>query len=309
MNEEGQIISHVTKGSSYYIQTQFAGFQRVLMEGISEVCHEADIEIDEINYSFLGIPAFGEAEQDSRRLGTIVQEIVRNGRFRCGNDVEAGWAGSLACRPGINLVAGTGSIGFGKDPSGGTARAGGWGDFCGDEGSAYWLGTRLLSLFGKEADGREAKTPLYDIVRSHFGINRDFDLISIVYDLLKLQRDEIAKLALLVFQAAGQGDPKALALYHEAAYEHSLTVKSLLRQLHFDNGSDIPVSYSGGVFKAGEFILTPLKKFLVDEPVRLIPPALLPVTGAALYAMKLDGQPLTEPLIDKLRKQEETIIR
>ena len=73
--------------------------------------------------------------------------------------------GSLACRAGINLVAGTGAIGFGKDSFGKTARSAGWGYFCGDEGSAYWLGKQLISIFGKEADGRKAKTPLYDIVR------------------------------------------------------------------------------------------------------------------------------------------------
>lgn len=307
INDRGQIISHTTKGSSYYIQIHFDNFQKVLAEGINEVCTRAGIKIHEINFAFFGLPAFGEIAKDIPIIEAIIKDILKNQRFKCGNDVEAGWAGSLACRPGINLVAGTGSIGFGRDSFGNTARAGGWGEFCGDEGSAYWLGKRLISLFGKEADGREAKTPIYDIVRNHFGISRDFDLISIVYDVLKLKRDEIAKLALLVFQAAGQGDPKALALYHEAAYENSLTVKSLLHQLHFDRGSDIPVSYSGGVFKAGEFILAPLKKFLDEEPVRLITPALLPVTGAALYAMKLNGQAVTEPLIEKLRKQEEMV--
>jgi N-acetylglucosamine kinase-like BadF-type ATPase len=308
INDQGRIISYITKGSCYYIQIQLDGFQKILEDGITEICTRAGIGVREINYSFLGLPAFGEIEKDVSLLESIVGNLLQSDNFKCGNDVEAGWAGSLACRPGINLVAGTGAIGFGKDIAGNTARSSGWGYFCGDEGSAYWLGRQLISLFAKEADGREAKTPLYDIVRQKFNIFRDFDLISVLYDNLKLKRDEIAKLAILVYQAAQQGDAKALALFDQAAYEHYLTVKSIIHQLHFISGEDILVSYSGGVFKAGEFILGPLKRYLKQERVRLIKPVFIPVTGAALYAMILDGKTGGKQLTSELKKQEEVAI-
>jgi N-acetylglucosamine kinase-like BadF-type ATPase len=308
INDQGRIMSYITKGSCYYIQIQLDGFQKVLEDGITEVCKIAGIGVREINYSFLGLPAFGEIEKDVPLLESIVRDLLHNDNFKCGNDVEAGWAGSLACQPGINLVAGTGAIGFGKDSSGKTARSAGWGYFCGDEGSAYWLGKQLISLFSKEADGREAQTPLYDIVRQKFNISRDFDLISILYDKLKLKRDEIAKLAMLVYQAAQQDDAKAFALYDQAGYEHCLTVKSIIHQLHFTAGEDILVSYSGGVFKAGEFILGPMKRYLKQERVQLIKPVFMPVTGAALYALILDGKPAGEQLICELKKQEEVVI-
>jgi N-acetylglucosamine kinase-like BadF-type ATPase len=308
IDDQGRIISYTIKGSCYYIQIQMDGFQKILKDGITEVCTKAGIGIREINYSFLGLPAFGEIEKDVPLLESIVRNLLQSDNFKCGNDVEAGWAGSLACHPGINLVAGTGAIGFGKDSFGKTARSAGWGYFCGDEGSAYWLGRQLTSLFAKEADGREERTPLYDIVRQKFNISRDFDLISILYDNLMLKRDEIAKLAILVYQAAQQGDAKALALYDHAAYEHCLTVKSIIHQLHFTAKEDILVSYSGGVFKAGEFILDPLKRYLKEERVQLIKPVFIPVTGAALYAMLLDGKTAGKQLTRDLKKQEEVVI-
>ena len=309
VSEDGRIVSHTVKGSSNYVQVGLESYTEVLSGGISEVCAGAGVTPEEIRCSFLGLPAFGEIEKDTPTLIGIVGRILRHGRFRCGNDVEAGWAGSLACRPGVHLVAGTGTIGFGTDPGGHTARAGGWGWFFGDEGSAYWLGRQLVSLFSKEADGREPRTPLYDLVRAEFHLTRDFDLIPVLNDVMELKRDEIARLALLVFRAAGQGDPKALALYETAAHELSLIAKSLLGQLCFPPHEAVPVSYSGGVFSAGELILNPLAMFLAGEPIRLARPILLPVTGAALYAMKLDGRTISDGLIEELRKREAVVIQ
>lgn len=303
-----RILSYITKGSCYYIQIQLAGMQKLLKDGISEVCARAGMSIREINYSFLGLPAFGEIEADIPRLESAVGEILQSDKFKCGNDVEAGWAGSLACRPGINLVAGTGAIGFGKDSFGNTARSSGWGYFCGDEGSAYWLGKQLISLFSKESDGREGKTPLYDIVRQEFNISKDFDLISVIYNDLKFKREEIAKLAKLVYKAAQQGDFKALSLYEQAAFEHSLTVNSIIDQLQFPEMETVLVSYSGGVFKAGKFILEPFEKYLQADRVRLVQPLLIPAVGAALYAMTLDGKTPPEAAILELKKQEEVMI-
>ena len=280
INEEGEIISYHIKGTCHYLQVGMDRYRTVLSEGIEEVTEETGIKKSDISYAFFGLPGYGEEEKAIPLLEGAVRDSLQGVPFKCGNDVEVGWAGSLACQPGINLVGGTGAIGFGKDQFGNTARAGGWGYCCGDEGSAYWLGKRLLSLFGKEADGREEKTPVYEIVRRKFSLGNDFDLIAIVHNELQLRRDKIAELALLLYQAATEGDQKAIAIYEEAAYEYSLIVKALIAKLSFSADEEIPVSYSGGVFKAGECIFQPLKEFLSKQRVSLIHPILQPVTGA-----------------------------
>src|SRR3954471_11218831 len=60
--------------------------------------------------------------------------------------------------PGILLIAGTGSVAFGRSPGGATARCGGWGPVFGDEGSGAWIGKKALSIVTAAADGREAPT-------------------------------------------------------------------------------------------------------------------------------------------------------
>ena len=67
------------------------------------------------------------------------------------NDSVVGWAGSLGLSSGINLVAGTGSIAYGRNDAGEEARAGGWDERFSDEGSCYWLGMKSLELFQKKA--------------------------------------------------------------------------------------------------------------------------------------------------------------
>ena len=42
-------------------------------------------------------------------------------------------------------------------PTGATARCGGWGPVCGDEGSGAWIGRRALSVVTAAADGREPR--------------------------------------------------------------------------------------------------------------------------------------------------------
>jgi N-acetylglucosamine kinase-like BadF-type ATPase len=308
VNRSGRIAAHNIQGTCHYIQVGMDTFGGILNEGISELLSDAGIKSSEINYAFFGIPGYGELAEDTPILEELVADVLKSNQFRCGNDVEAGWAGTLACQSGICLVGGTGAIGFGRDQSGNTARAGGWGYYCGDEGSAYWLGKRLISLFGKQADGRQERTALYEIVKNRFNLTRDFDLIGTVYEDLQMQRDKIAELALLLYQAARRGDPEAIEAYKEAAYEYNLIVTALTNKLAFQQDERILVSYCGGVFKAGKYILEPLRKLTAGKNIKLTEPILRPVTGAALYAMVLAGQELDAGVIERLRAEEKSAL-
>ena len=85
-----------------------------------------------------------------------------DGRFRGG---RVGF--SLDVEADAPIVAGTGSIAYGEY-AGRHARAGGWGDLFGDEGSAFWIAREGLRLFSRMSDGRAARGPLYDLLRERF---------------------------------------------------------------------------------------------------------------------------------------------
>src|SRR6266581_557596 len=66
------------------------------------------------------------------------------------SDAEAAWLGALDGRPGVVVLAGTGSIVVGRDARGRWARAGGLGPLLGDEGSAFWIGREWLRATADE---------------------------------------------------------------------------------------------------------------------------------------------------------------
>ncbi|MCD8506926.1 hypothetical protein LRY58_01310, partial [Candidatus Woesebacteria bacterium] len=87
------------------------------------------------------------------------------------SDVELGlWAGTRTGQ-GIVLIAGTGSNCFGRNSQGEIRKAGGLSHFFSDEGGGFMLGWEALHFVGKMFDGREAKTPLYEIVLDELGVS------------------------------------------------------------------------------------------------------------------------------------------
>lgn len=287
MDGNGIVKAMTTKGNADILRRGAEAVRAMLEDGISQVCQTAGINREAITYSVLGIPSLGdEIIEGIPKVEEMIRGVLRSERFLAVNDVEVGWAGSLACQPGIHLVAGTGAIGYGVDALGNKARSSGWGPELGDEGSAHWIGHKLLSLFSREADEREARTGIYDLVRKEFNLTNDFELFQVMSTDLN-RREAVAGLAVLLYQLAINGETKAIQVFEEAAKELSLTSISILRRLQFNDGEEIPVSYSGGVFKSGPYVLEPLQKLLTKFNAKLIQPRLEPVQGAVLYAYKL----------------------
>ncbi|HKG95235.1 MAG TPA: BadF/BadG/BcrA/BcrD ATPase family protein, partial [Gemmatimonadaceae bacterium] len=79
---------------------------------------------------------------------------------------------------GVLLIAGTGSVAFGRGPAGQFARCGGWGPVFGDEGSGSWIGRRALGIVAASADGREPATALAGAVLTAAQANDPRELIA-----------------------------------------------------------------------------------------------------------------------------------
>ena len=112
---------------------------------------------------------------------------------------------------------------------------------------------------------------------------------------------------LLLNKAADQGDSYAVNLYKEAAYELNLVVAAIIDKLDFDAGQSITVSYSGGVFKAGNLLLDPLKEYVSKYNITFKEPQLSPVSGAALYALMSHCNRKGNDIIENLQEQDKHI--
>jgi N-acetylglucosamine kinase-like BadF-type ATPase len=259
---------------------------------VPAVCAQAGIAPGDVRFAFFGLPGYGEVQADVPGLDAAAAQALQHRRFRCDNDMVCGWAGSLAGADGINVIAGTGSMTYGRRAGAGV-RVGGWGELFGDEGSGYWIGIRALRAFSKMSDGRAERGPLHDALRRDLALDADTDLIGLVLHQWQGARQQIAALAPAVRAAASSGDGCAQAILTAAAAELVGLVDATRRRLGFKSGEVVPVSYSGGIFAMPEI----LDSFLagisaLPASYRVRKPRYAPVIGAALYAATLAGAPL-----------------
>jgi N-acetylglucosamine kinase-like BadF-type ATPase len=227
-------------------------------------------------------------------MDSMPSRLLDAARYRCGNDMICSWAGSLACTDGISVIAGTGSMAYGEY-AGRTARAGGWGELIGDEGSAYWIAREGMNLFSRMSDGRAPRGALYELVRARFGIAVDLDLCAQVYGEGASARSAFAGFAPLVHEAALAGDTHAAEIFRRGADELVQCVRAVRRSLQVPDEVALPVSNTGGVFQNGGLMLEAFRAALTHAhpPFAYREPQYQPDIGAALYAARLAGRRLT----------------
>jgi glucosamine kinase len=191
--------------------------------------------------------------------------------------------------PGILLISGTGSVAFGRGPTGTTARCGGWGPVCGDEGSGAWIGRRALSVVTAAADGREPETALTGAVLTSAQVNETTDLIAWAANATPAL---LGSLAPVVLSVAESGDLRANALVSLAVEELVLHVRALARELFGDERAAVPVALSGGMLKRG----SALRKRLEHRVRSAVPgaqlrsEAVMPARGAVRAALRILGE-------------------
>ena len=278
-----------SEGSTIHIhQVGVEGIKKQITENISKICNEANISIKDIAYIFAGVPGYGESISDMNKIDEAFKDIMEV-PYSIDNDAVNGWAGGTACKPGINMVAGTGSIAYGRNAEGKLARCGGFGPGIGDDGSAYWIALRTINEYTKQKDGRKEKTVLVDILEKEYGVTYKYEIVDIVFNKLKFNRTEIAKFSTICFLAAEAGCKTCKEIFRDAAEAIFQHVKAISKELNFID--EFVVSYTGGVFKAGNHVLNPLKEMIKESGLKcyLQEPALDPWNGSALLAYTLAG--------------------
>jgi glucosamine kinase len=189
---------------------------------------------------------------------------------------------------GILLIAGTGSIAYGRGPTGATARCGGWGPVLGDEGSGAWLGRRALSAVTAAHDGREAATALTGAILTAAQVDQVDDLVAWAAAATPAV---LASLVPAVSSTAEAGDLRANALVSLAVEELALHVRTLARTLFGDEQAAAPVALGGGLLTRG----TTVRRRLEHRLKSLVPGAqlrtedVLPVRGAVRGALRFLG--------------------
>lgn len=205
-------------------------------------------------------------------------------RFRYVNDAfpilaaasEKGW--------GIGLISGTGSLAFGVNSVGDTARAGGWGYLLGDDGSGYWIGLSALRAVAKAADGCGPETTLVARVLETLQISRSQDLIARVYQDDR-QRQTIAALSTVVSDCASAGDVVASEIIQQAGVDLAHMVCAVVDRLEL-RSTAFPLGLTGGVLVHQPLVRKGLLRALKGQGVLVDPVRIItqPVEGTVRIA-------------------------
>jgi len=231
------------------------------------------------------LPAYGEVDEISADQREVIAAAFGKTPQRVLNDVDAAQIGAFAGGPGILILSGTGSMAWARDAAGRSYRVGGWGETIGDEGSAHWIGRRLLGLVSQSIDGRAAPSPLVGAVFEHLQLDRTDPVNALEGWVSRLRslRSGIAALAPVADLLAAAGDAGAVAILEQAAEELARHVRTVARLA----GLPLEWSYAGGTFSSR--VLREAVASRIGSPPR--PPLLPPIGGALLAAAQhLDWQ-------------------
>jgi len=198
------------------------------------------------------------------------------------SDAHIALEGAFPESAGCILIAGTGSILFGKDENGIIHRVGGFGRLIGDEGSGYSIGRKALNAVSKESDGRGEASLISELLNAKMNSSSSTSIINEVYK----EKLDVASVAKIVIEAAEEGDPIAEDILDEEADELVLHIKSLMNKIQTDN---LNVAFSGSLIDNKNFYSDLLKqkiKFTLPKVI-VVKPASTPVSGAILFAKRL----------------------
>lgn len=300
-DENMNVINKYTGPGCHYLQCGYDGIEAIMAEGLTKVTSEAGLTPEDIAFAFAGCAGYGDVATDTPLIGDAIRRGLGAVPVALGNDCENALAGALGDRPGINIIAGTGSVGCGKNHSGDYARCGGWHHVMGgDEGSGYWISWRLLQEFQRQSDGRDERTLLYDAVRQILNLDTDDVIVTRVVEEWHLDRTRIAALAPLVAELAANDDPHAKAILRDAAAELADFAIALYRKLDFasvgtcgaapSSQAPVPCSGTGGIFKIGPLVTGPFSEILKANGMEYVEAIAEPDMGAVLLAIKHEAK-------------------
>lgn len=273
-----------------------AGTSNPLVHGISAAQHELDAAIarafahaqssrERVAAMCMGLGGAGRAREQQELAAWAREHLAQ--RVEVVNDGQIVLAAGTPDNWGVAVIAGTGSLQWGRNPDGEIARAGGWGYVMGDEGSAYDVARQALRAATQYADGRGEKTELLNAILEFWHLSAPQDLVPQVYRA-GLTHKDIAKLAQPVVDCAARGDTVAQNLVRGAADALAHGVAAVARSLQMAD-NPFPLALTGGLLLNAVFLrqvfFDELRKHqCVCEPVELVHH---PVQGAVRLAQRM----------------------
>ena len=289
-DHEGRLLgSSSTGGSNPHFVGTTAAFAAVA-DGLNGVMSQLDKS--QIAQAALCVPGLRKHRQELPAvLGLNPSQLIVD------SDLMSTFYGSLVQEHGVIVLAGTGSFSLGIAQNGNKVSAGGWGPVIGDAGSGQLMAVQALQATARQFDHMGPGTLLSDKIKDYFGMESINELKTIV------NLDNVSKLTYIVRECAEEGDSIACEIIADAAKGLADLASAVIQQSAIDTDEG-QIALAGGMWRLGDLLLRPFEEIMRERysKIDIIPAKFPPVIGALLMALRADGIPWSEKLIQTMKK-------
>ncbi len=291
--DETTVVARAMSGGSNMVRLGEQEARQALHTAVRQACATAQIAPNQIRALCIGAAGAARPEITARTvsiLNELIPEIPHEKIEVVGDSVIALEA-AFGTGPGVIAIAGTGSIVYGRDAKGHTARAGGWGFAISDEGSGHWIGRRAIAAV-MSAHDQGVETVLISMILQLWRLGT---LDELVQEANATPSPDFPRLLRIVMQAADGGDAVAGDLLAEAGAKLAALAAIVLRRLAANPNpaapllATLPLAMTGSVFRQSvqvrEVFYNALQKIFPDIEVRSN--LVEPVEGALARARRL----------------------
>jgi N-acetylglucosamine kinase-like BadF-type ATPase len=275
-------LARVKAGPSNPVKVGTANAQRELARVYRKALRDAHIRPAILDGVCAGL-AGGDSAPIQRSMLHWMRKAIPARAHLITTDAAITLAAALGESQGIIVIAGTGSIAFGRDRQGGIVRVGGWGNHFDDAGSGFDIGRKAIAASLRAHDGRGKATSLAA------AICRELQISGITQAVpMALTPQKIAGLFPLVKQQASAGDAVARRLCLKAAADLAELATTIIVRLRWKRHA-VPVVCSGGIFQSSSLIRRAFTRRIHEYAPRARVTLLKrePVEGALLLARQL----------------------
>ncbi len=260
--DETTVLANATAGGSNIVRLGEQPAREALHTAVRKVCTTAKISPAQIGAVCIG--AAGAARPEiAAKIRNILAELmgVTPVSIEVVGDAEIALEAAFGAGPGVVVIAGTGSIAYGRDAAGRIVRAGGWGFAISDEGSGHWIGRRAISAVVNAHD-QDGETALTAMILHAWKIST---LDELVQHANSTPPPDFPRLFPIVLRAADEGDAIARDLLAEAGAKLANLAAIVVRRLAPQTlvaepaaaplaRAVLPVAMTGSVFRQSSVV-------------------------------------------------------
>jgi glucosamine kinase len=287
VGDESRLLATAAAGPSNVVRVGEVETRESLQRSVRQACAAAGITLEQVVRTCVGGSGAARPELAAAVRGFLAELLSTP--IDVVGDMEIALEAAFDRGPGVVVIAGTGSIAYGRDRQGRTLRAGGWGFAIGDEGSAHWIGRTAVSAVLRASDSNP------EISHSELAaaLCKEWK-VSSLSDLARASNSVPSPNFAALFRpvTTSQDDLAAQVLTSAGGELAKIAAVVMSRLFEIDQTQSVPVAMTGGVFRHAatvrEVFYNELRR--LDARAEINPQVVEPVDGALRMARRADSK-------------------